>query len=59
MALSMEAIRKDRGLNQKQVADKLGINLPKYIAWEGLSKEDLEKVAAVLKVNPKEIRIPK
>ena len=59
MALALEAIRKDRGLTQKEVADMLGINLPKYMAWEGISKSDLDKIASVLKVDAKDIRLPR
>lgn len=59
MAISLEAIRKDRSLTQKEVADMLGVNLPKYIAWEGLSKRDIDKIASVLQVKPNDIRIPR
>lgn len=59
MALSLAAIRKDRGLTQAQVAEAIGVNTPKYQAWESLSAADLTKLAAVLKVNVKDIRIPR
>ena len=59
MAMSLVAIRKDRGLTQAQVAEAIGVNLPKYLAWENLSAADLTKLAAVLKVNVKDIRIPR
>ena len=59
MALSLAAIRKDRGLTQAQVAKAIGVSTPKYQAWEALSAADLTKLAAVLKVNVKDIRIPR
>lgn len=59
MAFALEAIRRDRNLTQAQVAEAIGVNTPKYQAWESLSAADLTKLAAVLKVNVKDIRIPR
>lgn len=59
MPLALEAIRRDRGYTQAEFAKALGVNTLKYQSWESLTKEDLNKIATLLKVKPEDIRIPR
>lgn len=59
MAISLEAIRRDKGMTQEQVAKALGVGVAKYLAWEMLSQEDVEKIANLYNVDLKDIRIPR
>lgn len=59
IALSLEAIRRDRGMTQEQVAKALGVGVAKYLAWEMLTQDDLQKIASLYNVEVKDIRIPR
>ena len=59
MKVSLKELRARANLSQAQAASKIGINPAAYNAWENLCKADIQKVAEVYGVDPKDILVPR
>lgn len=59
MKFSLKELRARTNMSQAQIAAKLSVNPSTYNAWETLSQSDLEKIAEVLNVKPRDIAIPR
>ena len=56
---TLKSWRSDTNLTQKDVADRVGLNVATYNAIESFSEDDLRKIAAVLKINRNDILLPR
>jgi DNA-binding XRE family transcriptional regulator len=56
---TLKAWRCDTDLTQKDIAERIGINVATYNAIEACSEEDLRKIAAVLKIDRNAILMPR
>lgn len=59
MKVSLKELRARANISQAQAAFLIGINPAVYNAWENLSMADIQKVASVYGVDPKDIQVPR
>ena len=59
MKYSLRELRSRLGLRQIDVAERIGVNVATYNAWEALDSEIVAQLADVYQVAPREILIPR